>query len=125
MIIADNYLLTTKKLNNIRRNLMKRIKLKRIKFGAMEQEQQGRFSIKKNRYIVIWLNKYKVFKSQKQAWRFERATKHITTVYLITATENNLFNAVNVCWNFLNFNVKDCNKYYIHYGGITGEIICR
>lgn len=81
--------------------------MKKIKLGMMKLEQQGRLSIQKDRYIVIWLNKYKVFKSQKQAWRFERATKHITVVYLITATENNLFNAVNVCWN--SPNPKDCN----------------
>ncbi len=120
MKIADNYLLTIKKLNNIRRKPMKRIKL-----GTMELEQQGRLSIQKDRYIVIWLNSYRVFKSQKRAWRFERATKHITTVYMITATENNLFNAVNVCWN--SPNSKDCNdgEYHIHDVGITGEIICR
>ena len=118
MKIADNYLLTIKKLNNIRRKPMKRIKL-----GMMEFEHQGRLSIQKDRYIVIWLNSYKVFKSQKQAWRFERATKHITDVYLITVIENNLFNAVNVCWNAPNS--KDCNdgEYHIRDCVVNGELI--
>lgn len=121
MKIADNYLLTTIPLNNIRR----RIFMKRIKLGAMELEQQGRLSIQKDRYIVIWLNTYKVFKSQKQAWRFERATKHITAVYLITTVENNVFKSVNVSWN--SPNPKDCNdgEYHIRDCKIIGEIIWK
>lgn len=97
--------------------------MKRIKLGMMEQEQQGRLSIQKDRYIVIWLNKYKVFKSQKQAWRFERATKHITTVYMIIEKKNNVFKSVNVCWN--SPNSKDCNdgEYHIRDCVVNGEIL--
>lgn len=97
--------------------------MKRIKLGAMELEQQGRLLIQKDRYIVIWLNHYRVFKSQKQAWRFERATKHITDVYLITAVENNVFKSVNVTWNCPN--PRDCNdgEYNIRDCVVNGEII--
>lgn len=97
--------------------------MKRIKLGKIEFEQQGRLSIQKDRYIVIWSNSYKVFKSQKQAWRFERATMHITDVYVIKLIENNLFNAVNVCWN--SPNSKDCNdgEYHMRDRKIIGEII--
>ena len=73
--------------------------MKRIKLGMMEQEQQGRLSIQKDRYMIIWLRNYRVFKSAEQMHRFERAIRHITIEFKIVETIGNSFSLLPVCYH--------------------------
>lgn len=92
--------------------------MKRIKLGMMEQEQQGRLSIQKDRYMIIWLRNYRVFKSAEQMHRFERATRHITTEFKIVETTDKSFKVLPVCYH-------DEPKEYrpFNFNPVNGEII--
>ena len=63
-----------------------------------ELEQQGHLSIQKDRYMIIWLRNYRVFKSAEQMRRFERATRKITREFKIVETTDKSFKLLPLCY---------------------------
>ena len=72
--------------------------MKKIKLIMNELEQQGHLSIQKDRYMIIWLRNYRVFKSAEQMRRFERATRKITREFKIVETTDKSFKLLPLCY---------------------------
>lgn len=72
--------------------------MKKIKLIINEFEQQGSLTIQKDRYMIIWLRNYRVFKSAKQMHRFERATRNSAREFKIVETTDKSFKLLPLCY---------------------------